>query len=325
MAFKARRWIVAASVLVSSIAQASGVCTNAISFSFNGPFLFSPIEASVVSSLELYSPLLDRWEWIDPDQMLLAFDPVRVALLRFEMQDGTFHRVAVTPKFPRSLVLSTNRMQTAVGDKQYQDIIELHLEQLQDEGDSTFNNAASIVRAVPSFLLSETYVFDWKVPYGKLKSITYETSDGYKIRYAFDKSIDWEKYNEAGLAAEPLRDEELGESKKVPRKSVKEELVERENAQKNVVWDRRLSKQLMDLPPEIQKNFIEWVDAINALGLATVQRQPGRHDKVLMPGKTVRKLGDRVRSARLSGAYRARYVELGEGKIEVRAVNNFHD
>lgn len=80
---------------------------------------------------------------------------------------------------------------------------------------------------------------------------------------------------------------------------------------KEVIWGKRVARQLDRLPARIVKKFHVWVEHIRLAGLREVRKRPGYHDE---PPS-----GDRSgqRSVRLNDAYRAIYVELLDRRIEM--------
>jgi proteic killer suppression protein len=81
-----------------------------------------------------------------------------------------------------------------------------------------------------------------------------------------------------------------------------------------VVWGGKVVKQLGKLPDFIQRKFYAWVTAVELAGIRAVRERPGFHDEPLK--------GDRhgQRSIRLNRAYRAIYVERGNGDVELLEV-----
>ncbi len=90
---------------------------------------------------------------------------------------------------------------------------------------------------------------------------------------------------------------------------------------RQVIWGKRVAKQLDRLPDRIEKKFHAWVKYVSLVGLRETRKRPGFHDEPLA--------GDRAgqRSIRLNSAYRAIYVELLNGRIEMMEVIevNKHD
>jgi proteic killer suppression protein len=84
---------------------------------------------------------------------------------------------------------------------------------------------------------------------------------------------------------------------------------------------KRVRKDLRKLPGHIVDKLEMWVDAVERDGLEEVRKAPGYHDEAL--------LGPRrgQRSIRLSRSYRAIYVILREGSIEIASVEEIskHD
>ncbi len=78
-----------------------------------------------------------------------------------------------------------------------------------------------------------------------------------------------------------------------------------------VRWQRRVAKQLDDLPDQIVRKFYAWVSTVQLAGLREARKSPGFHDEPLR--------GDRKgqRSIRLNRAYRAIYIETNNGQIEL--------
>ncbi len=73
----------------------------------------------------------------------------------------------------------------------------------------------------------------------------------------------------------------------------------------------RAVKQLRKIPRHVIQKLLEWVDAVEMLGLHEVRKVPGYHDEPLR--------GQRAgqRSIRLSRAYRAIYVVTIRGNVEL--------
>jgi len=86
-----------------------------------------------------------------------------------------------------------------------------------------------------------------------------------------------------------------------------------------VVWRKFVDKQLDKIPDFIVRKFRIWVALVEESGIREVRRNKGFHDEPLK-GKR-----EGQRSIRLNRAYRAIYVEMTDGKIElieVLEVNN---
>ena len=80
---------------------------------------------------------------------------------------------------------------------------------------------------------------------------------------------------------------------------------------RHVIWSSRVAKQLVKLPQRIQRKFQAWVKYVAEIGLHEARKGPGFHDE---PPSGNRK---GQRSIRLNQAYRAIYVELLNGKVEM--------
>lgn len=89
----------------------------------------------------------------------------------------------------------------------------------------------------------------------------------------------------------------------------------------NVIWGKRVTKQLERLPLAIELKFHAWVGLIKLVGLRSVRRSYGLHDE---PLQGVR-FGQR--SVRLNKSYRAIYVEHKGTNVELIEVIevNKHD
>jgi proteic killer suppression protein len=83
---------------------------------------------------------------------------------------------------------------------------------------------------------------------------------------------------------------------------------------REVIWGRRVSKQLDKLPTHIRDKFFSWVDDIDLLGLGDVRKRPGWHDEPLSGARKGQ------RSIRLSRSYRAIYIERQTGQMELLEV-----
>ena len=81
-----------------------------------------------------------------------------------------------------------------------------------------------------------------------------------------------------------------------------------------VVWSKHVQKQLAKLPGYIVDKFRAWAQAVEEEGMGEVRKVSGFHDEPLKGTRT----GER--SVRLSGSYRAIYVERKTGVIEVAEV-----
>jgi proteic killer suppression protein len=79
----------------------------------------------------------------------------------------------------------------------------------------------------------------------------------------------------------------------------------------DVIWGRRVKKQLERAPPQIGRKFFAWVVAVRLAGLRDVRKNPGFHDEPLR--------GQRAgqRSIRLNRGWRAIYVERQSGAVEL--------
>ncbi|MEN9723895.1 MAG: hypothetical protein RJB38_1881 [Pseudomonadota bacterium] len=78
-----------------------------------------------------------------------------------------------------------------------------------------------------------------------------------------------------------------------------------------VIWGKRVQKQLDEVPPQISRKFFAWVTAVNLAGLREVRRTPGFHDEPLRGHRTGQ------RSVRLNRAWRAIYVERNDLEVEL--------
>jgi proteic killer suppression protein len=89
----------------------------------------------------------------------------------------------------------------------------------------------------------------------------------------------------------------------------------------NVYWQKRVAKQLDNLPDQIVRKFYAWVSTVQLAGLRDTRKSAGFHDEPLK--------GERKgqRSVRLNKAYRAIYIETQSGEIELVEVIevNKHD
>jgi proteic killer suppression protein len=80
---------------------------------------------------------------------------------------------------------------------------------------------------------------------------------------------------------------------------------------RQVIWGKRVEKQLALLPHRIVEKFLAWEKHVRLIGILEVRKRPGYHDEPLF--------GDRKgqRSIRLSAAYRAIYVEILDGRVQM--------
>lgn len=78
-----------------------------------------------------------------------------------------------------------------------------------------------------------------------------------------------------------------------------------------VTWGKSVDKQLDRIPEVIARKFRLWVMLLEESGIREVRKNKGFHDEPLK--------GQRVgqRSIRLNRAYRAIYIELDGGEIEL--------
>ncbi len=88
-----------------------------------------------------------------------------------------------------------------------------------------------------------------------------------------------------------------------------------------VTWKRSVDRQLDKVPTAIAEKFQIWVALVNESGIQSVRKCRGFHDE---PLKGQRK---GQRSMRLNRAYRAIYIELETGALELIEVLevNKHD
>ena len=72
-----------------------------------------------------------------------------------------------------------------------------------------------------------------------------------------------------------------------------------------------MEKQLATIPSYLRDKFLAWALVVERVGMMEARRLPGYHDEPLK--------GERKgqRSIRLNRAYRAIYVELGGGEVQV--------
>ncbi len=84
-----------------------------------------------------------------------------------------------------------------------------------------------------------------------------------------------------------------------------------------VVLAPRALKQLAKVPKHVAEKLLEWVDAVESLGLQEVRKIPGYHDEPLRG----RRQGQR--SIRLSRAYRAIY-RMEKNAVEFVSVEEVH-
>lgn len=80
---------------------------------------------------------------------------------------------------------------------------------------------------------------------------------------------------------------------------------------KQVIWGKRVAKQLDCLPDRIVNKFHGWVKLVALVGIRKVRTQQGFHDEPLSGNRKGQ------RSIRLNAAYRAIYVELLDGRVEM--------
>jgi proteic killer suppression protein len=78
-----------------------------------------------------------------------------------------------------------------------------------------------------------------------------------------------------------------------------------------VIWGKRVQKQLERVPLQISRKFFAWVTAVRLAGLREIRKKPGFHDESLK--------GERAgqRSVRLNKAWRAIYVERNDLEVEL--------
>lgn len=79
----------------------------------------------------------------------------------------------------------------------------------------------------------------------------------------------------------------------------------------DVVWSKKVSKQIERLPQYIEQKFQLWVESVRLLGIIEVRKKAGLHDE---PLKGYR---EGQRSVRLNKAYRAIYIETESGSLKV--------
>ncbi|MES2616052.1 MAG: type II toxin-antitoxin system RelE/ParE family toxin [Bdellovibrionota bacterium] len=89
-----------------------------------------------------------------------------------------------------------------------------------------------------------------------------------------------------------------------------------------VEWDKKVEKQLKNIPDYIEDAFHEWVLSVETIGMEATRKLTGYNDEQLKPPY---KKGER--SVRLNKAYRAIYREKKNGKIQIASVFevNKHD
>lgn len=78
-----------------------------------------------------------------------------------------------------------------------------------------------------------------------------------------------------------------------------------------VIWGKKVAKQLDRLPEHIEKKFYTWVTAIKFAGIRSVRKHSGFHDEPLKGNRAGQ------RSVRLNKAFRAIYMEMKSGEIEL--------
>ncbi len=78
-----------------------------------------------------------------------------------------------------------------------------------------------------------------------------------------------------------------------------------------VVWGKSVEKDLDRVPEVIVRKFRLWAMLVEESGIREVRKQKGFHDEPLK-GKR-----EGQRSVRLNRAYRAIYVELESGELEL--------
>ena len=78
-----------------------------------------------------------------------------------------------------------------------------------------------------------------------------------------------------------------------------------------VVWDKKVEKQLNKIPVYIAEKFRSWVVAVETDGINEVRKLSGFHDEPLKGKRSGQ------RSIRLSKAYRAIYQVSSDGSIEL--------
>lgn len=81
-----------------------------------------------------------------------------------------------------------------------------------------------------------------------------------------------------------------------------------------VRWDRKVQKQLGELPEYIVGSFYDWARAVERDGMESARKLPGYHDEKL--SGQLRGL----RSVRIGKAYRVFYFETADGQIKVAQV-----
>lgn len=88
-----------------------------------------------------------------------------------------------------------------------------------------------------------------------------------------------------------------------------------------VIWSKRVEKQLDKLPIKILEKFYDWLNAIALMGITEARKRPGLHDEPLAG------IRQGQRSVRLNKAYRVIYIESANGKFKVIQVIevNKHD
>ena len=78
-----------------------------------------------------------------------------------------------------------------------------------------------------------------------------------------------------------------------------------------VTWGKAVNKNLDHVPDVIARKFRIWVALVEESGIREIRRHKGFHDEPLK-GKR-----QGQRSVRLNRAYRAIYVELETGEVEL--------
>ena len=78
-----------------------------------------------------------------------------------------------------------------------------------------------------------------------------------------------------------------------------------------VTWSKQVDKQLGRIPDYLRDKFLAWALVVERVGMLEARKLSGYHDE---PLKGTRK---GQRSIRLNRAYRAIYVELGGGEVQI--------
>ncbi len=78
-----------------------------------------------------------------------------------------------------------------------------------------------------------------------------------------------------------------------------------------VTWGKPVDKQLDRVPEVIARKFRLWVALLEESGVREVRKHKGFHDEPLKGQRSGQ------RSIRLNRSYRAIYIELDTGKIEL--------